>query len=96
MKALSFVNWALFAAGLLSTLLYAVVCLITWPFPQMAARAGTDFGRLLGALFVAAGFTLIAALTTWLLDKRHGAWWLAECLLAAALAGVFLFVYLGD
>lgn len=91
LKVLSFFNWILLALGATTALLEAVTCLIMLPYPELAKDAGADFAQLIEIVLVAAGFTLIAALATWLLEKRHRAWPVGQALLGAAVVTVILF-----
>lgn len=83
---LAFLNWAAVAIGALMTLLYAVVCLMMLPYPEMVAQAGGSFAdvlRITGALVV---FTAVAGLATWLLQNRHPLWRIGQVALALTLA----------
>ncbi|WP_293625312.1 hypothetical protein [Salinisphaera sp.] len=75
----------------MTTLLYAVVCLMMWPYPQLVADAGGDFDNVVRIALVTAGFTAAAGLSTWLVQKRHPALWLGQGVLLAALIGVVIF-----
>lgn len=83
LKFLSFVNWAVLTLAVLASLAGAVICLLTWPFPQVA-----DDGRGLADVWLATelgvGVAVFAGLATWLTDKRHPAAWAAETALAVA------------
>ncbi|WP_353220043.1 hypothetical protein [Salinisphaera sp. S4-8] len=73
------------------TLLYAVVCLMMWPYPQLVADAGGGFDQVVQITLVTAGFTAAAGISTWLVQKRHPALWLGQGVLLAALTGVIVF-----
>lgn len=77
--------------GAVTTLLYAVACLMMWPYPQLVADAGGDFDNVVRIALVTAGFTAAAGLSTWLVQKRHPALWLGQGVLLAALIGVVIF-----
>ena len=73
------------------TLLYAVVCLMMLPYPQLVSDAGGGFDHVVQITLVMTLFTAAAGLSTWLLQKRHRALWLGQGVLVVALAGVILF-----
>lgn len=75
----------------MTTLLYAVVCLMMWPYPQLVADAGGGFEHVVAITAVLAVFTAAAGLATWLIQKRHPALWLGQGVLAVALIGVIVF-----
>lgn len=91
LKLLSFLNWVALGIGAVTTLLYAVACLMMWPYPQLVADAGGDFDNVVRIALVTAGFTAAAGLSTWLVQKRHPALWLGQGVLLAALIGVVIF-----
>ena len=91
LKFLSFLNWIALGIGALMTLLYAVVCLMMLPYPQLVSDAGAGFAHVLRITAVMTAFTAVAGLSTWLLQKRHRALWLGQALLAMAFALVILF-----
>jgi|TARA_B100002049_G_C15956246_1_gene322653 hypothetical protein len=91
LKLLSFLNWIALGIGALMTLLYAVVCLMMWPYPQLVADAGGGFDHVVQITLVTAIFTAAAALSTWLVQKRHPALWLGQGVLLVALIGVIVF-----
>lgn len=91
LKILAFLNWIALGAGASLTLLYAVVCLMMLPYPEMVTQAGGDFAQVLQTTLVAAGFTVAAALATWLMQRRHAALWYGEAVLVLALAGALVF-----
>jgi len=74
-------------------LLYAVVCLMMWPYPQLVDNAGGGFGQVVQITVVLVAFTAVAGVATWLLQKRHALWWIGELALACALAGIVLFAW---
>jgi len=73
------------------TLLYAVVCLMMLPYPQLVSDAGGGFDHVVRITIVMTAFTAVAGLATWLLQKRHRALWLGQAALVVALAGVVVF-----
>lgn len=73
------------------TLLYAVVCLMMLPYPQLVEDAGGGLGHVAQITLVMAIFSAVAALSTWLLQKRHRALWFGQAALALALAGIVVF-----
>jgi len=83
----------LLGIGALMALLYAVVCLMMWPYPQLVDNAGGGFAQVIQITVVLVVFTTIAGAATWLLQKRHRLWWIGEVALACALAGVLLFAW---
>jgi|GEM_PF-1324201 len=93
LKILAFLNWMLLGIGALMALLYAVVCLMMWPYPQLVDNAGGGFDQVVMITLVLAIFTAIAGTATWLLQKRHPLWVPGEFVLAAALVGVLLFAW---
>ncbi|MDA3921663.1 MAG: hypothetical protein PF501_13430 [Salinisphaera sp.] len=82
LRTLSLINWILLTCSILASLIGAAVCLLMWPFPQMAGDSGTTFGNVVVATMLGLLVAVTAALSTWLLDKRHPALWLGQCLLA--------------
>ena len=91
LKFLSFVNWAVLTLAVLASLAGAVICLLIWPFPQVADDGGglTDIWI---ATELGVGVAVFAALATWLTDKRHPAFWIAEIALAVV---VIIALYYG-
>ncbi|KEZ78891.1 hypothetical protein C41B8_02137 [Salinisphaera hydrothermalis C41B8] len=85
LKFLSFVNWAVLTLAVLASLAGAVICLLIWPFPQVAAD-GPGLTDIWVATELGVGVTIVAALATWLTDKRHPLFWVAEIALAIAVA----------
>ena len=61
----------LLGIGALMALLYAVVCLMMWPYPQLVDNAGGGFAQVIQITVVLVVFTTIAGAATWLLQKRH-------------------------
>lgn len=82
LKTLSLINWGVLTLAVLASLVGAVICLLMWPFPQMAG----DHGGRLASVWTATGLSVLVALTamlsTWLLDKRHPMLWAGQGLLA--------------
>ena len=76
------------------TLLYAVVCLMMMPYPQLVSDAGGGFGHVVRITLVMGAFTIAASVSTWLVQKRHRALWVGQVMLVCALAGVALFAVL--
>jgi len=77
--------------GVLMTLLYAVICLMMLPYPQRVADAGGSFGHVVQITLVMLVFSVVAALSTWLIQKRHRALWFGQAALALTFAGVLVF-----
>ncbi len=93
LKILAFLNWMLLGIGALMALLYAVVGLMMWPYPQLVDNAGGGFDQVVMITLVLAIFTAVAGTATWLLQKRHPLWIAGEFVLAAGLIGVLLFAW---
>lgn len=83
LKFLSFVNWAVLTLAVLASLAGAVICLLSWPFPQVSDQGGR-LADVWIATELGVGVAVFAVLATWLTDKRHPAFWIAEIALAAA------------
>lgn len=73
------------------TLLYAVVCLMMLPYPQLVEDAGGGFAHVVQVTLVMAVFSVVASLSTWLIQKRHRALWWGQAAFALALIGVIVF-----
>lgn len=77
--------------GAVLALLYAVVCLMMLPYPQLVEEAGGGLADVIRLTLVLACFTAVAGLATVLLQKRHRLWPVGQLLLALALVGVIGF-----
>ncbi|WP_423823953.1 hypothetical protein V5738_08290 [Salinisphaera sp. SPP-AMP-43] len=89
LKLLSFANWAILTLAVLASLVGAVICLLMWPFPQTEDSGGLAdvwIGTQLGL-----GVSLVATLATWLTDKRHPLFWVAEIVLAIAVVAALIY-----
>lgn len=84
LRFVSFVNWVVLTLAALATLIGAVVSLLMWPFPQVAAQ-GPRLSEVIFGTELSVGVAIVAGLATWLVDKRHPAFWLAEIVLVMAL-----------
>ncbi|MES1925095.1 hypothetical protein T31B1_07218 [Salinisphaera sp. T31B1] len=93
LKILAFINWILLGIGALMALLYAVVCLMMWPYPELVENAGGGFGHVVQITCLLGLFTATAALATWLLEKRHRRWWWGQILLAGVFVTVAVFAW---
>ncbi|MGN8157290.1 hypothetical protein ACS8Y6_10860 [Salinisphaera sp. RV14] len=91
LKWLSFVNWVVLTLAVLATLTGAVISMLTWPFPQVSDNGG-GLADIWLATELGAGVALFATIATWLTDKRHPTFWIAELALAVA---VLIALYYG-
>lgn len=62
-----------------------------WPFPQMASADGIQLADVWTATGLGVLVTLTAALSTWLLDKRHPALWAGQGLLAVVVLAALIY-----
>lgn len=92
LKILSFLNWLVLGSSAVLALLYAVVCLMMLPYPQLVAEAGGGLAETLRLTLVLGAFTAVVAVATWLLQKRHRLWPQGQAALALALIGLLVFV----
>ena len=93
MKFLAFLNWIVLGMAALMALLYAVVCLMMLPYPQLVENAGGGFDQVLGITVGLAVFTAVAGLSTWLLQKRHALMWGGQVMLLIAAVALVAFVW---
>lgn len=91
LKILSLINWTVLTLSVLTSVIGAAICLLTWPFPHMGGEGGTTFGDVLTATALGALVTITAAVSTWLVDKRHPSLWLGQCVLAIVLIGALVY-----
>ncbi|WP_147418063.1 hypothetical protein [Salinisphaera sp. Q1T1-3] len=90
LKLLSLFNWSILTLAVLATLLGSVLCLLMWPFPQMAGD-GQRFDDVVTATELGLVVALIAAGTTWLFDQRRAAMWAAEATLVLAVIASIIY-----
>lgn len=90
LKFVSFVNWAVLTLAVLASLVGAAICLLIWPFPQVADD-GPQLSDVLTGTELGVSVAVFAALATWLTDKRHPAFWIAELALAVVVAGALYY-----
>lgn len=90
LKFISFVNWLVLTLAVLASLAGAVIFLLTWPFPQVS-HEGQRFVDVLIGTELSVVVAAFAGLATWLADKRHPAFWIAEIALAVAVAAAFYY-----
>lgn len=91
LKTLSLINWTLLTLSVLTSVIGAAICLLTWPFPHMGGEGGTTFGDVLTATTLGVLIAITAACSTWLLVKRHPALWLGQGLLAVVIVGSLIY-----
>jgi len=76
--------------SVLASLIGAAVCLLMWPFPQMAGD-----GARLADIWTATGLSLLVAMTaglsTWLVDKRHPMFGLGQGLLVIVVSAALVY-----
>lgn len=75
---------------MLATLVGAVLCLLMWPFPEMAGN-GQRFDDVVTATELGFVVAVIAVGATWLTDKRHAALWAGEATLALAVVAALVY-----
>ncbi|ROO27417.1 hypothetical protein SAOR_08660 [Salinisphaera orenii MK-B5] len=92
LKILSFLNWLVLGSSAVLALLYAVVCLMMLPYPELVADAGGGLAETVRLTLVLTAFTAVAAVATWLLQKRHRRWPQGQAALVLALIGLLVFV----
>lgn len=90
LKLWSFFNWSILTLAVLSALLGAVLCLLMWPFPQMAGD-GQRFDDVVTATELGFVVALIAGGATWLTDQRHPALWAGETTLILAVVASIVY-----
>lgn len=90
LKLVSFANWAVLTLAVLASLIGAVICLLIWPFPQVADN-GARLSDIVTGTELAVAVALVAALATWLTDKRHPAFWVAEVFLLGAIGAALYY-----
>lgn len=76
--------------AVLASLAGAVICLLIWPFPRVTAE-GPRLADVLIGTELSVGVAVFAGLATWLTDKRHPAFWIAEIALAGVVAAAFYY-----
>lgn len=91
LKTLSLINWGVLTLSILASLIGAAICLLMWPFPQMADADGLQLADVWTATGLGVLVALTAALSTWLLDKRHPALWLGQGLLVVVVLSALVY-----
>lgn len=85
LKFLQVCNWGLLAIFGVSALSWIAVCLMIIPYPRMMAEAGAQMEPVFARTAIFGILTLIAAVTTWLLRRKHAWQWFGQLVLVAAI-----------